>query len=312
MMELTASSAPYIRTGTGVKRIMLDVIIALSPAVIASVVLYGFYAAAIIVTCVASCVASEYLFNRAAKRTQTAGDLSAVVTGLILALSLNTETALWECALGSAFAIVLVKCVFGGTGCNFANPAAAGRVFMLLSFGSVAGGSMPRMLDAAAGATPLVQLGSGSVSGVQASLVDMLIGLRGGAVGEGCMVALLLGFTYLIIRKTIRWYVPAVFVGTVFICSVLSSGSFVYALYAIMSGGLVFAAVFMASDYVTTPTNTGGKILFALGCGLITFVIRQYFSYPEGAAFAILLMNLLVPGLDRLGAVKYTGGEYDG
>ena len=171
---------------------------------------------------------------------------------------------------------------------------------------------MPRMLDAAAGATPLVQLNSGSVSDVQASLADMLLGLRGGAIGEGCIAALLLGFTYLIIRKTVKWYVPAVFVGTVFTCSVLSSGSFMYALYAIMSGGLIFAAVFMASDYVTTPTNTGGKILFALGCGLITFVIRQYFSYPEGAAFAILLMNLLVPGLDRLGAVKYTGGEYDG
>ena len=307
MSELKMTTAPHIHSGNSSSRVMLDVIIALLPAAAASIVLYGLKALLLIVTCVAAAVASEYLFNAACKKKQTVGDLSAVVTGLLLALNLSTNVQLWQCIVGAAVAIVVVKCFFGGLGKNFANPAITGRVFMLLAFGSVAGGTAPKMLDAVSSATPLETLGAGTVEGLP-GIGSMLIGLRGGAVGEGCIIALLLGFAYLVYRRVIKWYVPAAFVGTVFVCFLICSGSFEFALYEILSGGLVLGAVFMATDYVSTPITQSGRIVFAVGCGLITFVIRQCFAYPEGVSFSILAMNILTPWIEKWTANEPLGG----
>lgn len=306
-MDLVMAAGPHIHSKNSSRRIMLDVIIALLPAAIAAVVIFGLKSLAIIATCVLSAMISEFLFNVITKREQSVGDLSAVVTGLLLALNLSTNVALWECAVGSVFAIVLVKCVFGGIGKNFANPAITGRVFMLLAFSSVAGGALP---DAVAGATPLDAL-KGGVDGLSQmpALTDMLLGLRGGAIGEGCIVALLIGCAYLIIRKVIKWYIPAIFIGTVFVCFFVATGDAVFSLYEILAGGLFIGAIFMATDYVTTPISAGGRMLFALGCGLITFIIRYFCAYPEGVSFSILIMNILTPYLEKITPNKPLGGS---
>lgn len=307
MNSLVTASAPHIHSGNATRRIMLDVILALLPAAIASVVLFGVPALMIIVTCVASAVLSEFLFNAAAKRPQSVGDLSAVVTGLLLALNLSTNVSLWQCAVGSAFAIVLVKCVFGGLGKNFANPAITARVFMLLAFQSVAGGAMPRFIDAVSSATPLEVLAGGAYTGAP-TLMQMFLGVRGGAIGEGCIAALVAGYIYLVCRKVIKWYIPVCFIGTVFICFLIAQGDAVFALYEIMAGGLFIGAIFMATDYVTTPVSCSGRVIFAVCCGLITFVIRRFFAYPEGVSFSILVMNILTPFVEKLTANKPLGG----
>ena len=286
---------------------MLDVIIALLPASIAGVVLFGTDALWLIVTCVAAAVLSEFLFNLIAKRKQSVGDLSAVVTGLLLALNLSANVPLWQAALGSVFAIVLVKCAFGGIGHNFANPAITARVFLLLSFGSLTSGfPAPRGVDAFSGATPLAILAEGKTEELP-SLLQMFLGQRGGAIGETCILALLIGFAYLLIRKVISWQTPVIFMGTVFVLS-LVFGGFTVAVYELLAGGLVLGAVFMATDYTTTPITASGRMLFALGCGLITFVIRWFFSLPEGVSYSILCMNLMAPWLERWTRRKPLGG----
>lgn len=302
------ASGPHIHSKDSSRRIMLDVILALLPATVAGLILYGLPALWVILACVISAVAAEFLFNLCTRREQTVGDLSAVVTGLLLALNLSVNVPVWQCVLGSVFAIVLVKGAFGGIGKNFANPAITARVFLLAAFSStVAGGAVPRMVDAVSSATPLELIGA---EGAQLpSLLDMFLGLRGGAIGEGCILALLLGFAYLLLRGVIRWQVPVIFIGTVFVLSLIATGSFVSALYEILAGGLVLGAVFMATDYSTTPINLEGKLLFALGCGLITFVIRFFCAYPEGVSFSILCMNILAPWLERWTRRKPLGGE---
>ena len=311
MDKLIMSAGPHIHSTNSSRRIMLDVVIALLPAAIASVVLFGMKALAMIVTTVAAAVASEYLFNVITKHEQTAGDLSAVVTGLLLALNLSTNVELWQCAVGAVFAIVLVKCVFGGIGKNFANPAITGRVFMLLAFESVAGGALPKMADAVSGATPLEELGANGLANMP-QLTDMLLGVRGGAIGEGCIAALLIGFIYLLCRRVIKWHIPVIFIGTVFVCYLIATGDAMFSLYEILAGGLFIGAIFMATDYVTSPISTGGRVLFALGCGLITFIIRYFCAYPEGVSFSILIMNLLAPGLEKLTPNKPLGGSKHG
>ena len=213
---------------------------------------------------------------------------------------------LWQCVVGAAFAIIIVKCLFGGLGHNFANPAISARVFMLLAFSEVAGGAMPAVVELEASATPLELIGSSADQ--LPSLMDMFLGLRGGAVGEGCIVALLIGYTYLCVRKVIKWYVPAAFVGTVFVLFLAASGSFTTALYEIMAGGVFIGAIFMATDYVTTPINNTGRVVFALGCGVITFIIREFCAYPEGVSFSILAMNILTPYIEKWTAKKPLGG----
>ena len=299
------SAGPHIHSKDSSRRIMLDVIIALLPASAAAVVLYGLPALWMILTCVIASVVSEFLFNLIARRQQSVGDLSAVVTGLLLALNLSARVPLWQCALGSIFAIVLVKCVFGGIGHNFANPAITGRIFLLAAFTStVAGGVWPGA-DAVSSATPLELIGTEGAE--LPTLLQMFLGQRGGAIGETCILALLLGFAYLLIRKVISWQIPVIFMGTVFVLSLLFGG-FNTALYELLSGGLVLGAVFMATDYATTPITMRAKMLFALGCGIITFVIRWFCALPEGVSYSILCMNILAPWLEKWTRRKPLGG----
>ena len=298
-------SSPFTHCGASTQRIMLDVIIALLPATAAAIVIFGAQALVPILSCVIAAVVSEFLFNAITRRKQSVGDLSAVVTGLLLGLNLSTNVPVWQCVLGSVFAIVFVKCLFGGLGHNFANPAITARVFMLVSFTQVMGGAMPKGVDLVTSATPLEVLSTGG-EGLP-SLLDMFLGVRGGAVGETCVIALLLGFAYLVIRRVIRWYVPAIFVGSVFVLYFVTTGSAVTALYEIMAGGLFLGAIFMATDYQTSPINNKGKAFFALGCGILTFVIREYCAYPEGVSLSILVMNILAPMIEKWTAATPLG-----
>ena len=301
MKNLIVSSSPHIHTKTTTQSIMGDVLIALLPASVAAVVLFGLKALLIIAVCVGTCVISEFLFNLIAKKKQTVSDLSACVTGTILALSLPASAEIWHCIIGSVFAIVVVKCLFGGIGCNFANPAVTARVFLLVSFASIGGGVATNFqdVDLVASATPLEAIKTGATGNLP-SLLDMLIGNRGGAIGETCAIALLLGGAYLVARKVISWHTPAIFIGTVFVLSLLIKQDLTIAIYEVLGGSLLIGAIFMATDYSTTPINKYGKMVFALGCGVITVLIRFWGAYPEGISFAILLMNILSPYIEKL------------
>lgn len=315
MNKLHVSKAPHIHSGDSTQSIMLDVVIAMLPATVVGIFLFGLKALWIILTCVASCVLAELLFNLAVGKKSTIHDLSAVVTGLLLALNLSTNVPLWQCVLGSVFAMVIVKGVFGGIGKNIVNPAIAARVLMLLTFGAVGGGAIPVIaenggtVEIFAGATPLEYLNKGvEASAEGASLLQLFLGLHGGSIGETCALALLLGFVYLVVRKVIKWYVPTAFVGTVFVCYLIQTGNPEYALSQVLAGGLILGAVFMATDYVTTPVTNLGRVVFCVGCGLITFYIRAFGSYPEGVSISILVMNLFVPFIEQFTAKKTLGG----
>ena len=308
--NLILSSSPHIHTRDSSRRIMLDVIIALLPAAIAGVIIFGAKALGVIAACVITAVVSEALFNLIVHKQQTVGDLSAVVTGLLLALNLSTNVAIWQCVVGSVFAIVVVKCLFGGIGKNFANPAITGRVFMLLAFSSVAGGAKPAVVELVSSATPLELLAQGAEDAP--SLMELFLGLHGGAIGETCCLALLLGFAWLLFRRVIKWHVPVIFIGTVFVLYLVFTGSFQMALAEILAGGLFIGAIFMATDYVTSPITLKGKMVFALGCGLVTFVIRYFCAYPEGVSFSILAMNILTPYIEKFTGNTPLGGSKNG
>ena len=308
MESLIVSSSPHIHSRRTTSNIMRDVVIALLPATVASIVLFGFKAALMIAVCVASAILSELIFNIVAKKEQTIGDFSAVITGLLLALNLPAKVELWQCMLGSAFAIIVVKCFFGGLGKNFANPAITGRVFLLIAFSAIAGGSHTVFTpEISAGATPLEIIKSGSEDALP-SLLDMLLGNRGGAIGETCAIALIIGFVYLLCRKVISWHIPVVFVGTVFVLSLIVKQDLTIALYEVLGGGLLIGAIFMATDYVTSPMGRLAKMIFAFGCGLITVFIRFWGAYPEGVSFAILFMNILSPYIEKIRVIKPLGG----
>lgn len=286
---------------------MRDVLIALSPATVAGIVLFGWKALLTICVCVASAVLSEFVFNLIVKKKQTVSDLSAAVTGLLLALSIPTTANVWHCIVGSVFAIIVVKCLFGGIGCNFANPAVTARVMLLIAFaGSIGGGVSTNFADITASATPLEIIKLDKAEALP-SLIDMLLGNRGGAIGETCAIALILGGVYLIVRKVIHWHTPVIYIGTVFVLSLIIEQNFTAALYQVLGGGLLIAAFFMITDYVTTPINTLGKMVFAFGCGVITVLIRFFGSYPEGVSFAILIMNIVSPYIEKLCAGKPLG-----
>ena len=306
MEKLVVSSSPHIHSGASTQRIMLDVVIALLPATVAAVVLFGLKALLMIAVSVATAVISEFVFNLVVKKKQTVGDLSAVITGLLLALNLPTTVTVWQIIVGAVFAIVVVKCLFGGIGCNFANPALTARIMMLIAFGaSIGGGANPTIVDMNAGATPLAVM-DGS-EGTRPSLLDMLLGLRGGAIGETCAIALILGGIYLLARRVISWHTPVIYVGTVFVLSLIVKQDLNMALYQVLGGGLMIGAIFMATDYSTSPTNKLGKSVFALGCGLLTVLIRFLGGSPEGASYAILMMNILSPYIEKLCARKPFG-----
>ena len=309
MNKFIVSSSPHIRAKDTTRRIMLDVIIALIPTSVAGCIIFGIRSLAVIAACTVAAVLSEFLFNLIVKKEQTVADLSAVVTGLLLALNLRADTPIWQCVIGSVFAIVVVKCLFGGIGCNFANPAVTARVFLFISFArTVGGGALPTIVELETKASPLELIGS-ATPGSLPSLWDMLLGLHSGQIGEVCSIAIIIGFIYLVARRVIHFETPLIFVGTVFVLSMIITNDPTLALYEILSGGLLIGAVFMATDYTTTPITRSGRMLFALGAGVITVVIRFYGSYPEGVSFAILIMNILSPYLERLTKKRPLGGK---
>ena len=301
--KLHISVSPHIRAKRSTRDIMLDVIIALLPATIAGVIFFGIPALTLIIACVASAVLSEAVFYLILKRELPIGDLSAVVTGLLLALNLSANIPVWQAIIGSVFAIIIVKCFFGGIGCNVVNPAITGRVFMLIAFGTMAKSAFP--LDSVATATPLVELGSGNVP----NLLDLFIGKVGGCIGETSVAALLIGFVYLLVRRVISWHIPVVYIATVFLFTFAVKGDLTVALAYILSGGLFIGAIFMATDYVTSPSTPWGKVVFGLGAGVITVLIRLWGNYPEGVSFAILLMNILNPFIEKWTRRKVFGGQ---
>ena len=311
MANLTLSISPHIHSGKSTSKIMRDVLIALAPASIAGVVIFGLRALLVVAVCVLSCVAFEALFNIVTKKEQTVGDLSAAVTGLLLALNLSSSTPIWQCVFGSFIAIIIVKALFGGLGLNVVNPAITARVFMLVSFQSLTVPSVPRtaMVDVVASATPLAEMKAGEVS---ATIPQLLLGLHGGAIGETCAIALIIGGVYLICRRVISWHVPVAFVGSVFALSLALGGFDVLrATSLVLSGGLLIGAIFMATDYVTSPATAWGKVIFGVGAGLVTVLIREFGIYPEGVSFAILFMNILTPYIDSWTRHKVfgTGGN---
>lgn len=307
MDKLKLSPSPHILSKKTVSGIMLDVIIALLPAAIASVLIFGYRSALVIGVCVISAVLSEFLFQKIIKTKVLIGDLSACVTGVLLALNLPVSIPLWQAALGSVFAIVVVKGLFGGIGKNFANPAITARIMMLIAFtGTMTAYTAPLSPDLASTATPLEALKAMGTD--LPSLKDMFLGLRGGCLGETCAAALLLGGIYLIARGIISWVTPVCYIGTVFILALIYGG-FDYALYQVLAGGLILGAFFMATDYSTTPTRPWGKVIFGIGCGIITAAIRFYGSYPEGVSFSILLMNILTPYIDKWTRPMPIGGN---
>lgn len=305
MEKLHVSVSPHIHGKKTTQGIMLDVIIALLPATLAGIVLFGINALFVVATCVIAAVACELLFNIIVKKEQTVSDLSSVVTGLLLALNLPANIPLWQAAVGSAFAIIVVKCVFGGLGKNIVNPAITARVFMLLAFGSMTASVFPAGMDSASGATPLTDLDND----VTLNLMDLFLGKNGGAIGETCALALIIGGIYLLVRKVISWHIPVAFIGTAFLFTLLvEGGNFETALAWTLSGGLLIGAIFMATDYVTSPSTAKGKIIFGIGAGVITVLVRFWGTYPEGVSFAILFMNIVNPYIDSLCNRKLFGG----
>jgi Na+-translocating ferredoxin:NAD+ oxidoreductase subunit D len=318
--KLVVSCAPYLHNkAVSTRRIMLDVVIALLPTAVASVWFFGGSALMLMIVSVLSAVAAEFLYQYLMKQPITVSDLSAVVTGLLLAFNLPANAPWWIAVIGSFLAIILVKQFFGGIGQNFINPALAARAILMLSWTSLmAAGVLPHggewiapaSADAVSVATPLAQNASGF------TLWQLFSGNVPGMIGETCKLTLLLGGLYLLIRKVIDWRIPVAFLGTVAIAYFIQTGTLYSAesgthnvLYQLLSGGLILGAVFMATDYVTSPMTGLGRLVMGIGCGLFLFVIREYSSYPEGCSFAILFMNVLTPLIDRFTGTKPFGFE---
>lgn len=311
---LVVSHAPHINGSDTVPKIMLDVIIALMPALIAGVFVFGMRALIVALTCVISSAAAEYIWCRILKKPNSTGDLSAVVTGLILALNVPASLPLWMAVIGSVFAIIIVKQFFGGIGHNFMNPALGARAFLMASWALAMtrwytpGTHLPLfgVPDAVTSATPLA---AGSAD--KFSYLTLFVGNHGGCIGETSALAILIGAAYLVIRRVIRLRVPLIFIGTVAVGTWIFGGSGGLftgdPLYQILSGGLMLGACFMATDYTTSPTTPKGQIVFALGCGIITVLIRIWGGYPEGVSYSILLMNVATPLIESLTAPKRYG-----
>jgi len=308
MNNMIVSVNPHIYAKDTTQTIMRDVLIALFPAVIASIVFFGVQALLVEVVCVAVAVLCEWAFEKITGRPVTILDCSAAVTGLILALNLPVNIPLWQAVFGSFVAIVVVKQLFGGIGQNFANPAITARVIMLVAFSGAMTTWAPAAfsnapVDAATAATPLAIL-SGA-EGELPTLLQMFLGARGGSLGETSCLALLLGFAYLLYRQVITWHTPVAFIGTVLVCTALLGRQ---PLYQVMAGGLFLGAIFMATDYTTSPPTPKGRLIFGLGCGLITVLIRVWGNFPEGVSFSILLMNILNPYICEWTKTKPFGG----
>ena len=301
MDNMIITSSPHVRSNASVSRIMLDVVIALVPAAVAAVYYFKFQAALIIAIAVATAVVTEAFIQWLLKRPVTVGDWSAVITGLLVAFNLPPTAPWYIPFIGSIFAIVIVKQVFGGLGHNFMNPAAAARVFLVASFGQQMTNWFNPAVDAVSNATPLAIV-KGLSTDPLPPVTDMLLGNHGGCLGETCAIALLLGGVYLLARRVITWHIPVAFIGTVGVLTFvfgpdgLFTGNVVYHL---LGGGLLLGAVFMATDYVTSPVTSKGRLIMGFGCGVIVVVIRLLGGMSEGVAFSIILMNVATPLIDR-------------
>ncbi|WP_295209965.1 RnfABCDGE type electron transport complex subunit D [Ruminococcus sp.] len=299
MEKLLVSPSPQIRDNISTSKVMTNVLIALCPALVMSAYVFGGRALMLTGFCMITAFIWEKLCNIVMKRPDTTRDISALVTGMLLAFNLPVTMPYWQAAIGTFVAIVIVKQLFGGLGQNFANPAIVGRIVLMLAFtGNMTHWVEPmtNTVDAVTSATPLVNKSE--------SYLDMFIGRTGGCLGEVSAAALILGGLYLIVRKIIAVHTPLAFIGTVFVFSYLCGEDGVY---QILAGGVMLGAFFMATDYVTTPVTKPGKVIFGIGCGIITCVIRFWGSYPEGVSFSILLMNILTPYIDMITRTKPLG-----
>lgn len=304
--KLIGSSSPHIRSDETTQKLMLDVIIGLTPALAASIFYFGFNSMILLVASVVAAVVTEYLCERAMGRAITVTDLSAVVTGILLAFNLPSSAPWWVAVVGSVFAIAVVKQVFGGLGFNFLNPALAGRAFLMASWSThMTSGFVNPVTDVVASATPLAIL-KGTATGTLPSVMDMLLGNIPGVIGETSAILLLIGGIYLIYRGTIKWIIPVVYIGTVAVIALVVDGGGML-LYHIFGGGLMLGAFFMATDYSTSPVTDKGKFIFAIGAGILTMLIRKVGGYPEGVSYSILLMNILTPIIDKYVTPKVFG-----
>ena len=312
MDKLIVSPSPHLHTKTSTKSLMRDVVIALLPAVVVSVLFYGWSELLVLGVSVASCVLLEYLITKYLLKTScTIGDWSAVITGVLLALNLPATTPWWVVFIGAVVAIGIAKMTFGGLGQNLFNPALVGRVFLLISFPTyMTDWTKPQgfitnsIVDAYSGATPLgIAKGFGPEATEAMDYLNMLFLNIGGSAGELSAIALLLGFAYLLIRKVIKPYITLSIIATVAVFSgifwAINPAEYTDPLFNILSGGLLLGAIFMATDYVTSPMSTWGGVVFGVGIGLITMLIRYFGAYPEGVSFAILIMNSVVPLLNK-------------
>lgn len=311
MRNLYVSAAPHIKTKESISSIMRDVAIALIPAVLAGIVFFGYRALAVVLTAVAASVLSEYAYNRLTKRMQTVHDLSAVVTGILIGLNMPPTVPLWMVVVGSAFAIIVVKQLYGGLGKNFLNPALAARCFMLIAWTNEMT-TFVSPFDAVSSATPLAVMNGTSAEGTIPTLFNAFLGLKGGCIGEVSALALIIGFAYLLIKRVVRFDTPLAYILTFFVLTFAfgENGNMhrlYYSTMQLLTGGLLLGAFFMATDYVTTPTTPLGHVIFGIGCGVLTFVIRRFGGYPEGVSFSILLMNVVAPIIESYTMPKAFG-----
>ena len=325
-LKLIATSNPHIRSSETTRSIMLDVIIAMVPALVWSVFCFGLKALTLTVVSVLGCVFWEWLYRKLMKKPQSVGDLSAVVTGMLLAFVCPVTTPYWMVIIGGFFSIIVVKQLFGGIGKNFVNPALAGRAFLLGSYASVmtswiAPGEKAPLFgstaDVVTAATPLLYMKNGDMEGLKStfSVMDMFLGKTGGSLGEISALLLLVGGAYLIWRKVINWQTPVAYIATVAVLTLLfpKAGSGVdWMLYSVFGGGLFLGAFFMATDYATSPVTPLGQLLYGVGCGVLTVFFRYYGLFPEGVTYAILLMNLLTWAIDRGTAPRRFGCKKGG
>ena len=301
MANFVVSGTPHVRSKESIQSIMRDVIIALVPATAAGIYYFGMNALVLVIAAIVSAVAFEALCQKVMKKPVTVSDLSAVVTGLLLAMNLPAAAPVWVAIVGSAFAIIFGKQLFGGLGQNFINPALAGRAFLLASYPTeMTTWSVPNGLevaDAATYATPLAQLKAGQLD---ANLVDLMLGKCGGTIGETCAIALIIGGVYLLYKHVISWKIPVIYIATVAILfAVIGRQGVRMPLQEIMAGGVMLGGIFMATDYASSPVTPKGQIIFAVGAGLITYLIRTFGGYPEGVSYSILIMNCAVPLIER-------------